>query len=322
MSNTPPFDLVAIHGLAPGWEDQWWVLYELLESRMHDVIMSGPRNDPDHWTVAGPFKSILRDANTAQDFMAELLLGMHRRASAGTLIKDEHLGLPAGELIHRLVATIFLKQRAIDHASRMRRVGVMNISQGVSVGSISVGEEGEDLELIDESTSGTGHDQPPGLVDQLMEGGQVLELEIGEQDRIGAVEETAAIQTLPRLVPGLPVHVRLTNEIKGKLKDGLEGLAVSHQAAEIRLQGDRARLEQAVLDHPGMTRKTLADYQRKGIKVMNRILFEPLDGEGLQDLLGLSSVNAGDQRNTKYRRQRERLFPALYAEMAERESER
>ena len=76
MSNTPPFDLVAIHGLAPGWEDQWWVLYELLESRMHDVIMSGPRNDPDHWTVAGPFKSILRDANTAQDFMAELLLGM------------------------------------------------------------------------------------------------------------------------------------------------------------------------------------------------------------------------------------------------------
>ena len=198
----------------------------------------------------------------------------------------------------------------------------MNIGPNVSVGSISIGEEGEDLDLIDESSSDASHERPPGLVDQLMEGHQVLELEIGEGERIGAVEETAGIQTFPRLVPDLPVHVRLTNEIEGKLKGGLEGLAASHQAAEIRLQKDRARLERNILEHPGMAPATLADYQRKGIKVMNRMLFEPLDGEGLQELLGLSSVNAGDQRNTKYRRQRERLFPKLYAEMASRESSR
>ena len=81
-----------------------------------------------------------------------------------------------------------------------------------------------------------------------------------------------------------------------------------------RTGADHDRCVQELIDHPGMTHRIREDVVRRQYKSIMRMLFEPLDAEQLQELLGLPSVNAADKRNSKYRAARPALFPELYAE--------
>ena len=198
----------------------------------------------------------------------------------------------------------------------MRRQGVTGLpEEGVLVDSIDVGEDGETIDVVDQHGPGPdARNEPLELVRRLSDGQPVLELELPDGGRIGAVEETAVVQTWPRLDPDLQVHVEIKAEIQGRLQGGEDALMAAHASAHARLEADRKRHRRNIHDHPNMGVGAREEIDRKLLKVDMRMFFEPLDGEGLQKLLGLTSLNAADRRNTNYRAARERLFPRLYAE--------
>ena len=283
---------------------------------MCEVILSGPVNDPLACKVRSSFRGLLHDASSAHDFIMDRLLGMRKRAAAGTLIREEHLELPLDELLGRLAARKLLRLRAIDFAAQMQTAGIVALpGDGPMVGTLDIGEDGQTIDVPDDGADVAGRSAvTPVLIRQLTDGQPVLEIDLPDDTRITAVVETATIQTWPRLVPDLPIHLRLKAEVEGRLRGGCDALMAAHSDALTRLDSDRRRLSGEIIDHPGMAAQTREDIHRKLLKIEIRKHFEPLDGEGLQALLGLASINAGDQRNTKYRKALRQLFPGLYAE--------
>ena len=147
-----------------------------------------------------------------------------------------------------------------------------------------------------------------------MEGKKLLCLEVESDKPLAAIEETAALQTWPRLDPQSANHPWITSSLAKRILGGILELENSHAESRTRLQGEHERCVTELIEHPGMAANTREEVRRRQYKSIVRLLLEPLDAAQLRALLDLPSENAADKRNSNYRGARSRLFPALFAE--------
>ena len=104
-----------------GWEDVWTLMWEALYERLQGMMINGPQNDPDGWSLKGHY-SMLRDTSLAQDFIAHMLEDYRRRAGLGTLLAGFEGG--PSQVLAYLAAPKLIRARALDFAARHGRMGI------------------------------------------------------------------------------------------------------------------------------------------------------------------------------------------------------
>jgi hypothetical protein len=97
------------------------------------------------------------------------------------------------------------------------------------------------------------------------------------------------------------------------LRGDVPDLEAAHDAAMARHEARIAELQQRRLQHPNMEIRTAENIERQINETLAATLLWPLLGATLTELFGLPSVNAGEQRISKYRKSLPSLLPALMA---------
>ena len=315
MSELQDIDLQLIADRGDNWESQWWSLWSVLEAHVHASVLSGPENDPGACRVRPLFKGILRDSFSAIEFIGHILDHHHRRAESGTLLSEEHCELSVRDLMPRIASVSWLRLRALDFSALRDAGGVGGLPDALK-GTVSL-DAGDDFSMHDRiEEDSTSHPRPSELIHatSVFSGDSGFELPVEPGVPLAAVEETAAIQVWPRLLQTARAYAWISTFLDVKIAGGNDALGIAHDSAQARVAADHDRCVQELIDHPGMTHRIREDVLRRQYKSIMRMIFEPLDAEQLQQLLGLPSVNAADKRNSKYRAARSALFPDLYAE--------
>ena len=315
MSELQDINLQCIAERGDDWESQWWGLWCVLESHLHAAVLSGPANSPESCNVRPLFKGILRDSFSAIEFIGHILDHHHRRAESGTLLSEEHCQLSVQDLMPRIASVSWLRLRALDFSALRDAGGVSGLPDALK-GTVSLDADDDFSmhERIEEESNFKGRPHGLDYVTSVFSGDKGFELPLEPGVPLAAVEETAAIQVWPKLIQTARAYAWISSYLSSNLIGGTDALALAHERAQLRVTADHDRCVQELIDHPGMTHRIREDVVRRQYKSIMRMLFEPLDAEQLQELLGLPSVNAADKRNSKYRAARPALFPELYAE--------
>ncbi|MCH2162436.1 MAG: hypothetical protein MK085_11260 [Phycisphaerales bacterium] len=305
------------------WETQWWMLFEALEQHVLSAILDGPLNAPEMCQVRFGFRRYFNEGITASEFAGQVLEYQLERAFCRTLPLENLLDKPLEEVLSGLASQAWLGHRAKDYFAKQQASGMTYLPEGNrAVGSLDVGEDGDLASTIRaDEPSGVERGDALELARKLLQGERVLEMAFDPAASIRAIEETAAVQTWPRLNPAMAGYHELKVMLSTKLVGGFDRLEAVHAEARSKLESDRARYSKEVEDHPGMTPRTREDLDRKSIKAIMRLLVEPLSAAHLKALLGLSSLNAADRRNSNYRKARQQLFPGLFLELAQVETD-
>lgn len=288
------------------------VFMTLLEAWIRERVLEGPAADPGRCRLRPRFR-MLRDVHGGFEFISEILLEREMQRQAGNLGDRDWLAMtPEAGLAH-LASASWLRFRALSFMGRESAAGFVGMpEENRSVTSLDGDADGGPGDRIGtETASGTTALPVLEVLARLSDGRPVLVLEI--DDLSSAVVATAGLQTLPRLDPDGATTTSVRETVETSLAETMDRVGEAHEEGRRqhveRLEDIRRRLR----DHPGMTIRTREDLERQLVQTEAARLFWPLIGSEVSRLLGLPSVNAGEQRNTKYRRALPKLLPRLAA---------
>lgn len=286
-----------LHERSPGWERVWGRLWEVLNERLHEMLIGGTPNDPDSWRQSARF---LRDPNLAMDFIADYLFGLNRKAEAGTLLGGYDGDAPVEVY---LSAPSLIRLRAIDFVNKHGPGGWETLDGDVpppAAPEIAPGLSG----LGAEDRSITIHWSGKG--------------------RVNAVVGMAMLQCWPRVAseqPGRPLlEAAVLEEIRPPAgTESVSAVETAHRDSRQRLLSKIEAINKHLDEKRRMAPKTRARSEQQRFGLEADLLLHPLDADALQALLGLER-NAIYQRSSRYRRHWEELFIDFHQALEDRRS--
>ncbi|MEC7351778.1 MAG: hypothetical protein VXY94_06210 [Planctomycetota bacterium] len=292
-----------------GWKSVWTLLWEALYERLQGMLINGPANDPDAWTLNRQY-SMLRDTSLAQDFIAHMLEDYRRRAELGTLLAGFE-GAP-GQVLVYLAAPKLVRRRALDFAARHGRMGITGMPRPDSPESPRV--RSVDLESPEvEAAAPDGAARPRGATDL---GTLRLNIAWNPGGGVDARVRMAALQCWPRLDPRQVGLDLLESDLRERIdpdapRDEIDTLLEQHRIARRRLTERLRAIDDEIHSAPRMHAPRRQDLDDQRVRCQVDLILEPLLREQVQRLLSLSSPEAAYQQLSRYRKAHARLFPSL-----------
>jgi hypothetical protein len=117
-------DLDRLSSQSPGWLDVRARLWVALDERLHGMVLNGVPADSASWSLRPRF-NVLLDVERGQDFICEFISGLLKKADKGSLLLD-FKGDP-DKVLAFLAAPDLVSKRALDHAARHTRVGMVGM---------------------------------------------------------------------------------------------------------------------------------------------------------------------------------------------------
>lgn len=252
-------------------------IWEALDAALRRKILAGSDG------VTARFRPILRDASTAEDFIADRGLRLVEGLESGRIgIQfDER----TGDLIDYLTQSGLLRKKAIQwRADRL-----------IDEQALAGGSDGDDgwrtpLDAIAVAGGGSGATDAGRGIDRLL--------------RMPFSPDFAAAggPTQRRFV-GMQFWPRLEAEVRDGWRDEIrQALATErstmadlereHQAARVRIAGEFARLDATHADGRVRTPRGEAEFDRAVRALRVEALIHPLDAAAVRRLLGVSEANA------------------------------
>ncbi len=285
----------------------------VLEDRIRGQIVIGPPSDPSRCRIRPRFR-LLREVSNAFDFIGEMLLERRTQFVAGTFRGSEMGGLERQEGLARIASATWLERRMFTYLRREASHGMVGMPEKERrVGSLDAGENGslgDGLGAASSDRDGTGRDF--GLLEALAGGRPVLVLDLSAVTS-SAIVGTAGLQLWRRLDADASTSAEARAVAVSSLSGDEPDLEAAHDAAMARHDARIAELRERRLLHPGMEIRTAENIERQINETLAATLLWPLLGATVTELFGLPSVNAGEQRISKYRKALPSLLPALVA---------
>jgi hypothetical protein len=285
----------------------------VLEDWVRQQIVTGPPSDPSRCRIRPRFR-LLRDVSNAFDFIGEMLLDRRTQFVRGTFRGSEFGGLARPEGLARIASASLLERRMFTYLRQEAAHGMVGMPEKERrVGSLDVGENGSLGDGIGGASSdreGSGRDF--GLLEALSGGRPVLVLDLSAVTS-SAIVGTAGLQLWRRLDADASSSAEARAVAVSSLRGDVPDLEAAHDAAMARHEARIAELQQRRLQHPNMEIRTAENIERQINETLAATLLWPLLGATLTELFGLPSVNAGEQRISKYRKSLPSLLPALMA---------
>lgn len=286
-------DLQLIKDRGPGWEAVWQRLWGRLYVRLHEWVKPGPLNDPDRCKLNRDHFRVLRNLHEADDFIAEFLEDLRRRAHEGTLLAGFDLDADT-DVCSYLIR--IAPQRAVTHMRRRRhRASDAGLDEATRPerGPLAMEDPGECLSEIE---------HPVGAP-------------------LGAVVRQAAMQVHPKLERTVANVPTLEADLQSSLQPGGHASGLDHLGARHAEHGGQLRREiaelQEALEHA--TRAGSEHRPKSQHRIETRLdrreadlIVAPLDKTSVMALLGISDDAARGQIS-RYRRRENllQIFPRL-----------
>lgn len=286
-------DLALIKDRGPRWEEAWRRLWEQVYLRLQEWVKPGPANEPDRCRLNRKHFAVLQTEDEADDFIAEFLEDLRRRAHEGTLLAgfDLHADTDVCSYLIRIAP-----QRAVTHMRRPRhRASDAGLDEATRPerGPLAMEDPGECLSEIE---------HPVGAP-------------------LGAVVRQAAMQVHPKLERSIANVPTLEEDLQASLQPGGHASGLDHLGARQAEHGGQLRREiaelQEALEHA--TRAGSEHRPKSQHRIETRLdrrkadlIVAPLDKTSVMALLGISDDAARGQIS-RYRRRENllQLFPRL-----------
>lgn len=287
----------------------------VIEDWVRSRVLVGPASDPSRCHLRPRF-GMLRDVHAGFDFVADVIVERELQRQAGNLVDPAFRGLDRQAGLGRIASTWWLTRRAISFLHGEAASGMTGLpEEDRQVASLDAGEDGGLKGSVEASAGTATPDDAFGLLSRLADGRPVLVLDL---ETVGskATLATAGLQLWPRLDPEGATHERVRETVETAIAASWETLGAAHREATRTHLNRLEDLRQRRLDHPNMTPKTVNELDRQIVETEAMRLLWPIVGADVARLFGLPSVNAGEQRNTKYRKALASLVPQLGALLA------
>lgn len=282
-------------------------------------IIDGPSSDASRCRLHRRF-GMLRDVHTASDFISEILVERELQRQAGNLVDPAYRDLDREVGLAQIASTWWLRRRALTFVGQEAAAGMVGMPErNRDVASLDAGEDGglgrgvadprADVRPSPSEGDRSG-DDGLDLLRRLADGRPVLVLDL-EAVSSAATRSTAGVQTWPLLDPEGASHAQVREIVESAMSEPWAALESAHETARASHLARIETLRTRRFEHPNMTLRTVHELDRQIIDAESSRLFWPLIGSVLARLLGLPSVNAGEQRNTKYRKAIARLLPQI-----------
>lgn len=294
---------------ATGWESVWNKLWGGLDERLHGMIISGSPTDEGSWWLKSTFR-MFPDTHSAQDFIAQFIDDLRRKAEAGTLLLNFNGN--CDQVLSYLAARDTVRLRALSYTGREARLGVTGMptdaERAPTVRTIELDDDAGVTGMMETRGAAT----PGGFI------GPSIPIEIAWDPSRGvnAKVRMAALQCWPRLDPAQVGLERLREDLLASIhsESGQAPLAEldrRHLAAARRIRRRLGEIQEEILGAPGMHAPTRVERDERRVALEVDLLLMPLSRKDVQELLALQSEDAAYQQLSRYRRAFEDLFPAL-----------
>jgi hypothetical protein len=305
-------DLDRLSSQSPGWLDVRARLWVALDERLHGMVLNGVPADSASWSLRPRF-NVLLDVERGQDFICEFISGLLKKADKGSLLLD-FKGDP-DKVLAFLAAPDLVAKRALDHAARHTRVGMVGMprdkARAPRITSID-SREGASEDLVDRS----GRE----VTDASVVGRIPIEIEWDPDNGVDARVRMAALQCWLRLDDAQIGLELLRRDLKDAIRhepdvDPWDHLGMHHARARVRLLDAIEKIGRTIHETPGMHERTRAGHDGRRVSLEVDLLLCPLDRESIQDLLELPSSQAAYKQLSRYRKSFPELFPGLQAHL-------
>ena len=298
-------ELDCLASCSEGWELIWSRLWEALDERLQSMLMHGSAGDPA-WSLKSRYW-VLRDVHTAQDFVCDFLIDLHRKAASGTLL--EHFEGSPEQVLSGLASSDFVLWRARDYVARHAKHGIIGMPDGGDTRSRVGPFDPAEADAAQERGSET-----PQVGVAVVN--RPLEIAWDPSGGVDAKVRMAALQCWFRLSHRQRGRDQLESDLRDNIsvapsEDPLSSLAHRHETARERIFGQLEEIDQKILSAPRMHAPRRAELEAQRTKLEATFLLEPLDREDVQVLLSLKSSEAAYKQLSRYRKAFAELFPCL-----------
>ena len=290
-----------------GWEPIWHRLWVLLEERLQEMLMHGTV-DEQSCSLKQRFR-MLGDVHRAQDFIAELLVQFHRKAELGSLLTAFE-GEP-DKLLAFLTSPTWVRGRALDFMTTHARVGITGMPGGEA--------EGPAVHRLEDYEAGVNIEDRPGTTGGVDAMRVPILINWDPGNGVDARVRMAAMQCWGRLDPSQEGLQDLEKDLDDEVRASegmrpLETLLASLASARAKLCQRLAKIDQSIVDAPGMQRPKREELDAQRVELTVDLLLKPLGPGDVQALLGLPSADAAYQQLSRYRK----AFPVLFSAIRDR----
>jgi len=286
-------DLALIKDRGPRWEEAWRRLWEQAYLRLQEWVKPGPANEPDRCRLNRKHFAVLQTEDEADDFIAEFLEDLDRRAYEGTLLAG--FDLAAGTDVCSYLIRIAPQRAATHMRRRHHRASDAGLDEATRPerGPLAMEDPGDCLSEIE---------HPVGAA-------------------LGVVVRQAAMQVHPKLERSVANFPTLEAGLQASLRPGDHASGLAHLGSRHADRDGQLRREIAELQER-LAKATRAGSEHRP-KSLHRIetrlderravlIVAPLDKTSVMALLGISDDAARGQLS-QYRKRENllRLFPRL-----------